>query len=48
MFVVSWKAYKSPLEEGDVKDGGIEVDELEKEHFECQIVIEFRLGAMHF
>ena len=35
------------LEEGDVDDGGVEVDELEDEHFERQVVVEVRLCAMH-
>ena len=36
-----------PLEEGHIDQGGVEVDELEDEHFERQVVIELRLGAMH-
>ncbi len=36
-----------PLEEGDVENGGVEVDELEEEHFERQIVVELRLGPVH-
>ena len=35
------------LEEGDVDDGGVEVDELEDEHFECEIVVVLLLGAVH-
>ena len=45
--VVARVADELALEEGDVDDGGVEVDELEDEHFECQVVIELRLGAMH-
>ena len=47
VMVVAGVAYKLPLEEGDVDDGGVEVDELEDEHFERQVVIEVRLRAMH-
>ena len=39
---------KSSFEEGNIEYGGVKVDELEKEHFERQIVIKFRLGPMHF
>ena len=35
------------LEEGDVDDGGVEVDELEDEHFERQVVVKVRLRAVH-
>ena len=35
------------LEEGDVDDGGVEVDELEDEHFERQVVVEVRLRSVH-
>ena len=35
------------FEESDVKDGRIEVYELEDEHFEGEIVIKLSLGAMH-
>ena len=48
MHVSSRVADKSAFKEGDIEDGGIKVDELEQEHFECQIVIEFGLGSMHF
>ena len=41
MFVMPRVSYKPSLEEGNVEYGGIEIDELEKEHFERQIVIEF-------
>ena len=47
MFVMAWVARELPLEEGHVDQGGVEVDELEDEHFECQVVVELRLGAMH-
>ena len=48
MHVSSRVADKSAFKEGDIEDGGIKVDELEQEHFERQIVIEFGLGPMHF
>ena len=48
MHIPSWISNKSAFKEGDVEDGGIKVDELEQEHFERQIVIEFGLGSMHF
>ena len=48
MLVVARISDKSSLEERDVKNGGIKVDKLEKEHFEGQIVIKFRLGSVHF
>ena len=35
------------LEEGDVDDGGVEVDELEDEHFERQVVVKVGLRAVH-
>ena len=47
MFVMAWVARELPLEEGHVYQGGVEVDELEDEHFERQVVVELRLGAMH-
>ena len=47
MFVMAWVARELPLEEGHVDQGGVEVDELEDEHFERQVVIKLRLGAMH-
>ena len=37
-----------PFEEGNVDNGGVEVDELEDEDFECQVVIKIRLSPMHF
>ena len=33
-------ADKLPLEEGNVDDGGVEVDELEDEDFEGEIIVE--------
>ena len=48
MFVVARVADKLPFEEGDVNDGGVKVDELEDEDFECQVVIKIRLSPMHF
>ena len=47
MFVMAWVARELPLEEGHVYQGGVEVDELEDEHFERQVVVELRLGPMH-
>ena len=40
--------HELPFEEGDVNDGGVKVDELEDEDFECQVVIKIRLSPMHF
>ena len=37
--------HKSTFEKRHIKYGGIEIDKLEEEHFERQIVIEFRLGG---
>ena len=48
VFVMAWVAHKLPLEEGDVDDGGIEIDELEDEDFECEVVIKVRLSSVHF
>ena len=48
VMVVARVAHKLPLEEGDVDDGGVEVDELEDEHFEGEVVVEIRLGPVHF
>ena len=45
--IVARVAHELALEEGDVDDGGVEVDELEDEHFERQVVVEVRLRAMH-
>lgn len=45
--VVARVANKATFEERDVKDGRIEVYELEDEHFEGEIVIKLSLGAMH-
>ena len=47
MFVMARVARELALEEGHVDQGGVEVDELEDEHFERQVVVELRLGAMH-
>ena len=48
MFVVAGITNKLPLEEGDVNDGGVEVDKLEDEDFEGQVVVVLRLGSVHF
>ena len=45
--IVARVADELALEEGDVDDGGVEVDELEDEHFERQVVVKVRLRAMH-
>ena len=45
--VVAGVADELALEEGDVDDGGVEVDELEDEHFERQVVVKVRLRTMH-
>ena len=45
--IVARVADELALEEGDVDDGGVEVDELEDEHFEGQVVVELRLSSMH-
>ena len=42
------KHYLLSFEEGDVEDGGVEIHELEHEHFECQLVLVLRLCSMHF
>ena len=47
VLVVARVADELPLEEGDVDDGGVEVDELEDEHFEGEIVVKLRLGPVH-
>ena len=41
-------ADKLSFEEGDVDDGGVEIDELEDEDFEGQIVVILSLGPVHF
>ena len=33
-------SHELPFEEGNVDNGGVEVDELEDEDFECQVVVE--------
>ena len=48
VFVMAGVADKLPLEEGDVDDGGIEIDELENEDFEGEIVVILSLGPVHF
>ena len=48
VFVMAGVAHKLPLEEGDVDDGGIEIDELENEDFEGEIVVILSLGPVHF
>ena len=48
MLVVARVPDEPPLEEGDVEDGGVEVDELEEEHLEGQVVVEFGLSSVHF
>ena len=45
--IVARVADELALEEGDVDDGGVEVDELEDEHFERQVVVEIGLRPMH-
>ena len=48
MFISAGVADELPLEEGNVEDGGVEVDELEDENLERQVVVEIRLSSMHF
>ena len=48
VLVVARVADELPLEEGDVDDGGVEVDELEDEHFEGEVVVKLRLCPVHF
>ena len=48
MFVVAGISDEPSLEEGDVEDGGVEVDELEEKDFERQVVVELGLRSMHF
>ena len=38
---------ESPLEEGDVDDGRVEIDALKDEHLEGEIVIKVGLRAVH-
>ena len=45
--IVAGVADELALEEGDVDDGGVEVDELEDEHFERQVVVKVWLRSMH-
>ena len=47
MLVMAGVPSELPLEEGHVDQGGVEVDELEDEHFEGQVVVELGLGSMH-
>ena len=47
MLVVARVSDEPPLEDGDVEDGGVEVDELEEEHLKRQVVVELGLGTMH-
>ena len=42
------KYYLLSFEEGYVEYGGVEIHELEHEHFECQLVLVLRLCSMHF
>ena len=37
-----------PFEEGNVNDGGVEVDELEDENFKSEIIIKVWLSSVHF
>ena len=46
--IVAGVADELALEEGDVDDGGVEVDELEDEDFESEVVIKVRLSSVHF
>ena len=48
VFVCPGVTHKLPLEESYIKDGGVEVDELEDEHFKGKIIIEIRLCSVHF
>ncbi len=48
MLVVPRVSDEAALEEGDVEDGGVEVDELEDEHLERQVVLELGLRPVHF
>ena len=41
-------SHELPFEEGNVDNGGVEVDELEDEDLECQVVVEIGLSSMHF
>lgn len=36
------------FEKGYVKNGRVKIDELKNEYFECQVIIEVCLRAMHF
>ena len=46
--VGSWVSHELPFEEGNVDNGGVEVDELEDEDLERQVVVEIGLSSMHF
>ena len=41
-------SHELPFEEGNVDNGGVEVDELEDEDLKCQVVVEIGLSSMHF
>lgn len=45
--IVARVANKAAFEESNIEDRGVEVDELEDEHFEGEIVIELSLGTVH-
>ena len=47
VLVVSWVSNKPSFEKGDVKNGGIEVDELEEKHFESEVVVKLGLCTVH-
>ena len=48
MLVVTRIANKLSFEESNVDDGGVEIDELEDENFECEVIIIVRLSSVHF
>ena len=48
VFVMTRVSHKSTFKKCHIKDRWIEINKLEEEHFERQIVIEFRLGTVHF
>ena len=48
VLVLAGIAHESPLEEGYVENGRVEVDELKDEHFERQVVLKLRLRPVHF
>ena len=47
MFVMAGITHKLAFEEGNVDDGGVEVDKLKDENFEGQVIIVLSLCSVH-